>query len=196
MQPDVPLVASVSTVNHIAKSAVVSGTATPGAKVSIGEQSADVGTDGKWSMTVTGLAAGKNDLVAIQKINGAEYDQKTVSPEIVEGGTLVGVDRGPVELERGQSTKVPFVLENREARTNTDATVTLEAPEGTTFDDQTTIQGQWREVGGTGWEDSTSIPLTNGVRSNDDTTITFDADWATNARRERAVPVHGRRHGG
>ncbi|PZO57858.1 MAG: hypothetical protein DI639_11880 [Leifsonia xyli] len=166
--------------DNIAKTAVVSGTATPGAKVSIGEHSVDIGPDGKWSITVTGLAVGKNDLNVVQEIDGDEFDQTTVSPEIVEGGTLVGVDRGPVELERGESTKVPFVIENREARTNTDATVTLEAPEGTTFDDQTTIQGQWREVGGTGWEDSTSIPLTNGVRSNDDTTITFDVDWAPN----------------
>ncbi|MCS6587835.1 hypothetical protein [Curtobacterium flaccumfaciens] len=131
-------------------------------------------------MTVSGLQVGKNDLVAIQKIDETEHDRKTVSPEIVEGGTLVGVDQGPVELERGESTQVPFVVENRDARTNTDGTVTLEAPEGTTFDEQTTVQGQWRQVGGTGWENSTSIPLTNGKPSNDGKTITFDVDWAAN----------------
>lgn len=174
------LTANVTKVNNIAKSAVVSGTATPGAKVSIGSQEVDANASGAWSITVTGLAVGKNDLVVIQKVNGTEFDRKTVSPEIVEGGTLVGVDQGPIELERGESTKVPFTIENREARTNTKATVTLTAPEGTTFDDQTTVSGQWRKVGDTDWSDSSSIPLTNGSPSSDGKTITFDVDWAAN----------------
>ncbi|MBT1672663.1 hypothetical protein [Curtobacterium flaccumfaciens] len=179
MQSALPLVAGVSRTNNIAKSAVLSGTATPSAKVWIGDQSADVGTDGKWSMTVSGLRTGKNDLVAVQKIDGTEHDRKTVSPEIVEGGTLVGVDQGPVELERGESTQVPFVIENREARTDTKGNVTLTAPDGATFSEQDTVQGSWRRVGNTAWNASTSIPLTNGTLSNDDTTITFDADWAS-----------------
>ncbi|MGY2899864.1 hypothetical protein ACVKXF_002518 [Curtobacterium sp. PvP017] len=180
MQPDVPLVASVSTVNHIAKSAVVSGTATPGAKVSIGSQEVEADkTSGAWSITVTGLAAGKNDLVVIQKINSTEYDQKTVSPEIVEGGTLVGVDQGPIELESGETTQVPFVVENRESRTDAKGTVVLNAPDGTTFSEQDTVQGSWRGVGNTAWNASTSIPLTDGRLSNDNTTLTFDADWAS-----------------
>ncbi|MBT1682854.1 hypothetical protein [Curtobacterium flaccumfaciens] len=174
------LTAAVGKVNNIAKSAVISGTATPSGTVTIGGKTVDVNASGNWSMTVEGLSVGKNDLVAIQRFNNAEVDRKTVSPEIVEGGTLVGVDQGPVELERGESTQVPFVVENRDARTNTDGTVTLEAPEGTTFDEQTTVQGQWRQVGETGWENSTSIPLTNGTRSDDNTTITFDVDWAAN----------------
>lgn len=174
-----PLAASVTKVNNIAKSAVVSGTATPGAKVSIGEQSDDVGADGKWSITVTDLAVGKNDLVVIQEINGTEYDQKTVSPEIVEGGGLFGVDQGPIELERGETTQVPFVVENRVDRTDTKGTVVLSAPDGTTFSEQDTVQGSWRRVGNTAWNASTSIPLTDGRLSNDNTTLTFDADWAS-----------------
>ncbi|MBF4606168.1 hypothetical protein [Curtobacterium sp. VKM Ac-1393] len=174
-----PLSADVSKVNNIAKSAVVSGTATPGAKITIGDQTADVGTDGKWSMTATGLSVGKNDLIAIQKINKVEHDRKTVSATIIEGGTLVGVDQGPIELERGESTPVPFVVENREARTDTKGAVTLNAPDGATFSEQDTVQGSWRRVGNTAWNASTSIPLTNGRLSNDNTTITFDADWAS-----------------
>ncbi|WP_456795897.1 hypothetical protein [Curtobacterium sp. PvP017] len=166
--------------NHIAKSAVVSGTATPGAKVSIGSQEVEADkTSGAWSITVTGLAAGKNDLVVIQKINSTEYDQKTVSPEIVEGGTLVGVDQGPIELESGETTQVPFVVENRESRTDAKGTVVLNAPDGTTFSEQDTVQGSWRGVGNTAWNASTSIPLTDGRLSNDNTTLTFDADWAS-----------------
>jgi hypothetical protein len=170
--------ASVTQVNNIAKSAVISGTATPNGTVTIGSKVANVSSSGAWSMTVTGLANGVNDLVAIQKIDGTEYDRKTVTATIVEGGTLVGIDQGPIELERGESTQVPFVLENREAREAAKGTVTLDAPAGTTFDDQTTVQGAWRTVGNTGWSSSTSIPLTAGRVSNEGKTITFDADWA------------------
>ncbi|PZE34660.1 hypothetical protein DEJ21_12650 [Curtobacterium sp. MCSS17_006] len=74
---------------------------------------------------------------------------------------------------------MPFVVENRVARTDTKGTVTLTAPDGATFSEQDTVQGSWRRVGNTAWNASTSIPLTNGTLSNDDTTITFDADWAS-----------------
>ncbi|MCY1694052.1 hypothetical protein [Curtobacterium sp. SL109] len=166
--------------SNIAKTAVVSGTATPGAKVSIGSQEVEADkTTGAWSMTVTGLAAGKNDLVVIQKIDGTEFDRKTVSATIVDGGGLFAVDQGPVELERGATTKVPFVVENRVSRTNTKGTVVLTAPDGATFSEQDTVQGSWRRVGNTAWNASTSIPLTNGRLSNDNTTLTFDADWTS-----------------
>ncbi|WP_171907768.1 hypothetical protein, partial [Curtobacterium sp. MMLR14_002] len=82
---------------------------------------------------VEGLSVGANSLVATQRFNNAQVDQKTVTATIVEGGTLVGVDQGPIELERGESTQVPFVVENREVRTNTDGTVVLTAPDGATF---------------------------------------------------------------
>ncbi|WP_418516456.1 hypothetical protein ACNUCX_02630 [Curtobacterium flaccumfaciens pv. flaccumfaciens] len=174
------LVAAVKAVNNIAKSAVVSGTATPGAKVSIGGQEVEADkTTGAWSMTVTELAAGMNDLVVIQKIDGTEFDRNTVSVTIVEGGGLFGVDQGPVELERGETTKVPFVVENRVSRTDTKGTVALTAPDGATFSEQDTVQGSWRRVGNTAWNASTSIPLTGGRLSNDNTTLTFDVDWAS-----------------
>ncbi|MEJ8285040.1 Ig-like domain-containing protein, partial [Curtobacterium citreum] len=172
--------AQVTKVNNIAQSAVVSGTATPGAKVSVGQQEVTANSaNGTWSMTVTGLAVGKNDLVVIQKINGTEHDRKTVSPTIIENGGFFGVDQGPIELERGESTQVPFVVENRESRTDAKGTVVLTAPDGTTFSEQDTVQGSWRRVGNTAWNASTSIPLTNGRLSNDNTTLTFDADWAS-----------------
>ncbi|MBT1547068.1 hypothetical protein, partial [Curtobacterium aurantiacum] len=165
--------------NNIAKTAVVSGMATPGAKVWIGEQSADVNASGAWSMTVSVLEPGKNDLVVIQKIDNEEFDRKTVSATIVEGGGLFAVDQGPVELERGATTQVPFVVENRVSRTDTKGTVVLTAPDGATFSEQDTVQGSWRRVGNTAWNASTSIPLTNGRLSNDNTTLTFDVDWAS-----------------
>jgi hypothetical protein len=173
------LSATVTSVSNVAKSAVVSGRATPGAKVSIGAQETDVNSSGAWSMTVTGLQIGRNDLVVIQKLSGAEYDRTTTSATIVEGGGLFGVDQGPVELERGETTKVPFVVENRVSRTNTKGTVVLTAPDGATFSEQATVQGSWRRVGNTAWNASTSIPLSNGRLSNDNTTLTFDVDWAS-----------------
>ncbi|MBT1675105.1 Ig-like domain-containing protein [Curtobacterium aurantiacum] len=165
--------------NNIAKTAVVSGMATPGAKVWIGEQSADVNASGAWSMTVSVLKPGKNDLVVIQKIDNDEFDRKTVYATIVEGGGLFAVDQGPVELKRDATTQVPFVVENRVSRTDTEGTVVLTAPDGATFSEQDTIQGSWRRVGNTAWNASTSIPLTNATLSNDNTTLTFDADWAS-----------------
>jgi hypothetical protein len=173
------LSATVASVNNVAKSAVVSGRATPGAKVAIGTQEAEANSSGAWSMTVTGLEIGKNDLVVIQKLSGTEYDRTTVSTTIIEGGGLFGVDQGPVELERGETTKVPFVVENRVSRTDTKGTVVLTAPDGAAFSEQDTVQGSWRRVGNTAWNASTSIPLSNGRLSNDNTTLTFDVDWAS-----------------
>jgi len=174
-----PLVASVTSTSNINKSAVISGTATPNQTVTIGSKTVNVNADGKWNMTVTGLVNGANSLVAIQKRGATEIDRQNVSVTIVEGGGLFGVDQGPVELERGETTQVPFVVENRVSRTNTKGTVVLTAPDGATFSEQDTVQGSWRRVGNTAWNASTSIPLSNGRLSNDNTTLTFDADWAS-----------------
>ncbi|QZQ55988.1 hypothetical protein KZI27_03815 [Curtobacterium sp. TC1] len=175
----VDLVAEVRKQNNIAKTADIGGTATPGAKISIGDQEVQADeTTGEWSITVPDLVAGPNELTVVQTIDGTKHDEKKVTATIVEGGTLVGVDQGPITLERGESTPVPFVVENRELRNATEGTVTIDAPEGTTFDGQTTVQGAWRNVGATNWSGSSSIPLTNGRLSNDDKTLTFDVNWA------------------
>jgi hypothetical protein len=154
-----PLVANLTSTSNIEKSAVISGTATPNQTVTIGSKTVNVNADGKWTMTVTDLANGANPLVAIQKRGTTEIDRKPVSVTIVESGGLFGVDQGPVELERGETTQVPFVVENRVDRTDTKGTVVLTAPDGGTFSEQDTVQGSWRRVGNTAWNASTSIPL-------------------------------------
>jgi len=174
-----PLVAKVSSTSNINKSAVISGTATPNQTVTIGSKTVTVNADGKWTMTVTGLVNSANSLVAIQKRGNTEIDRQNVSVTIVEGGGLFAVDQGSIELERGETTQVPFVVENRVSRTNTKGTVVLTAPDGATFSEQDTVQGSWRRVGNTAWNASTSIPLSNGRLSNDNTTLTFDVDWAS-----------------
>ncbi|WIE72652.1 Ig-like domain-containing protein [Curtobacterium sp. MCJR17_020] len=166
--------ASITKVNNIARTAVVSGTATPKATVSIGSKSVTVDDDGKWSMTVEGLKDGANDLIAIQKIDNVEHDRKTVTVTIVDGGTLVGVDQGPVELTRGESAEVPFLVQNNETRTNMVGSVTLTAPEGTTFDaGQTTVAVGYRSGTSGDFKPYTKLDLKDGVRSDDGRTMTF-----------------------
>ncbi|MFK4482200.1 hypothetical protein [Curtobacterium sp. AB7] len=109
-----------------------------------------------------------------------EISEATVTVHIVDGGTLVGVDQGPIDLARGASTKIPMIVQNNESRANTTGTVTLTAPESTTFDGQTRIDASWRQVGNESWNPVSSIPLTNGRLSNDHKTITFDVNWVEN----------------
>jgi hypothetical protein len=171
----VALNASVTRVNNIAKSAVISGTATPGAKVSIGSKETSASTTtGAWSMTVTGLKVGRNDLTVIQKINGSEHDRKTVSPTIVDGGTIVPIAQGPIDLERGGQTDVPFVVQNNDTRTNMVGNVTVTAPAGTTFaTGQTTVAASYRSGTSGSCSSYAKLNLTGGERSSDGKTMTF-----------------------
>ncbi|MET3452133.1 hypothetical protein [Curtobacterium sp. 1544] len=164
--------------NNIAKSAAVSGTATPKGTVTIGDKTANVDDNGKWSILVENLRVGANPLTAVQNFNGAKVDEKPVTVTIVEGGTLVGIDQGPVGLQRGESEQVPMVVQNNEARSDVDGTVTVTAPENTTFTRQSTVQGSIRAVGSDEWSASDSVPLENGRVSTDGKTATFDVDWA------------------
>ncbi len=181
------LTAKVDSVDNIAKTATVSGKATPGAKVSIGSQETTANAStGAWTLTVTGLKNGANSLTAIQKVNNTEIDRTTITATIVEGGTLVPIAQGPIDLTRDGTTKVPFVVQNNETRTGTKGTVVLTAPAGTTFPAQATAGGEWRVVGASDWSSSRAIPLTNGRLSNDNKTLTFDVDWpASHAEREQ-----------
>jgi hypothetical protein len=180
MQETSSLSASVTRTNNIARTAVVGGSATPNGTVTIGSKTVNVSSGGTWSMTVDGLSVGSQTLTAKQRFNNADVDSKNVTVTIVEGGTVVGVDQGPVNLERGESTQLPMIVQNNESRANWNGTVVLNAPEGTTFDGQTRIDAGWRAVGGSTWSPITSMPLTNGRLSNNDKTITFDAKWTEN----------------
>ncbi len=167
------LTATAGKVNNIAKTAVVSGVATKDAEVSIGSQKTTA-TDGTWSITVTGLSNGSNSLVAVQKINGTEFDRKTVPVTIVDGGTIVGVDQGPVDLVRGESTQVPFLLQNNETRSSMVGSATLTAPEGTTFDPgQSTVEVMYRSSPEGDFKPYSRLDLKDGTRSEDGRTMTF-----------------------
>ncbi|QSB24068.1 hypothetical protein [Curtobacterium sp. 24E2] len=101
----VPLTAEVESVDNDAQSAVISGTATKGAEVSIGEQRTTVDTTtGRWSLTVTGLEDGDNDLLVIQKVNGTEVDRKTVTATVTRDTELAPITlTGPASVTPGRS---------------------------------------------------------------------------------------------
>ncbi|MEN0102295.1 MAG: hypothetical protein AAGC90_05155 [Curtobacterium sp.] len=89
------LIAEIRSVDPVTRSALIAGTATKGARVSIGGQDTVVDTTtGTWSITVTGLSLGTNPLVVIQKINGIEYDRVPLSvvldPPALDPVTVTG----------------------------------------------------------------------------------------------------------
>lgn len=79
----IPLTATVQSVDHAARSAVLSGTAEPGAFVLVqaptGIQHTSVDSSGTWSLTVTGLADGTNDLLVGMQVVGVVISVTTVT---------------------------------------------------------------------------------------------------------------------
>jgi len=176
MRPVTAISASVESIDHLARTAVVSGTATPGARVEIGSAwvTADR-TTGRFSIPVTGLANGANSLTIVQKISGAQVGNSfPITVTIVEGGTIVPVPQPGVELVRGEITAVPFVVQLNEARRAVTGTTTVTAPAGSTFaPGQTTVSGSWR-AGTTGsWTAAPNLALTGGTLNADRTQMTF-----------------------
>ncbi|WP_159573469.1 Ig-like domain-containing protein [Curtobacterium sp. 18060] len=159
------LTATVGTVDNVAKTAVVSGTATPGAAISVSGTSFATTADGtgKWSLTVRDLPVGANPRTIIQKVGGVEIDRTSVTITIVENGPIIGVPQPNVTLSRTTPTNVPFVVENQATRTGMEGTVTVAAPAGTTFaPGQTTVTGQWRNGSSGAWANSEVLNLKNG----------------------------------
>jgi hypothetical protein len=166
------LTANVTSVDHVAKTAVVSGTATPNGTVTIGSKVANVNSSGNWSMTVEGLADGANTLTAIQKVNNTEVDRKNVVVTI-NNAAIIGQTGAAVTLERGATTPVESLFETKGSVSRPQGKVEFTAPAGTTFaEDQDTIDGAYKKPGEV-WVNS-SMTLTNGVRSADGTKYTFD----------------------
>ncbi|WP_165901508.1 MULTISPECIES: Ig-like domain-containing protein [unclassified Curtobacterium] len=159
------LTATVGTVDNVAKTAVVSGTATPGAAISVSGTSFATTADGtgKWSLTIRNLPVGANPRTIIQKVGGVEVDRASVTITIVENGPIIGVPQPNVTLSRTTPTNVPFVVENQATRTGMEGIVTVAAPAGTTFaPGQTTVTGQWRNGSSGAWANSEVLNLKNG----------------------------------
>ncbi len=166
------LTADVTSVNHVAKSALVSGTATPNGTVTIGSKVANVNSSGNWSMTVEGLSEGANTITAIQKVNNTEVDRKNVVVTI-NTAAIIGQDGAAVTLERGEDTSVEALFKTTGSVSRPQGKVEFTAPAGTTFAvGQDTINGAYQKPG-EGWTNQ-SMALTNGARSADGTKYTYD----------------------
>jgi hypothetical protein len=178
---------AISRVDNIAKTAVVSGTATPKGTVRIGSKTVNVDDNGNWSMTVTGLVNGVNNLTAIQTFNNAEVDRKPVAVTIVEGGLIAPVAGPDVNLNRGADTTVYSQLKYKAETDRTNGEVTFTAPEGTTFaSGQESILGGFKAPGGSWVEYTGYARLSNGTLSADKKTITFTYAFVGDSARQYA----------
>lgn len=83
-QEESPLTAKVDSVDDVARSAAISGHATPGAQIQRdGKVIATAnGTTGAWSATVTDLKVGQNAVILDQFVGGVKKDSKTLDIEV------------------------------------------------------------------------------------------------------------------
>lgn len=173
-----PLVANITRINHIARSVVLTGTATPQATIRVGSQTTPVNAAGSWTMTVTGLDVGPNTRRVEQLRSGSVVGSVEVRPTIIDGGTIVPAPTSRVDLARGRSTDVPFIVSNRATRTDMVGVVELTAPEGTTFTPgQTRVSASYNRAGeGSAWTAYAKLDLTDGRVGDAGRTMTFDLD--------------------
>ncbi|MDY0891988.1 hypothetical protein [Frigoribacterium sp. CFBP9030] len=172
-----PLVVRVDRVNDIARTAVLSGTATKNAQVRAqGRTTTADPTTGIWSLDVRDLAVGANNIDVIQRVGGVDRDTQTARIDIVDGGRVVPAPVSSVELARGGETEVPFIVSNRAARANMTGVVELTAPEGSTFTPgQTRVTAGVNTAGeGSAWTPLPRLDLTNGRVGDGGRTMTFD----------------------
>lgn len=79
-----PLTVTVGDVDSDARSAQVSGTATPGAQIRVGNTTvATAAADGTWSGRLTGLQVGTNAVEFVQFVDGTRVDAQTVDIRVV-----------------------------------------------------------------------------------------------------------------
>jgi len=177
-----PLTARVASTDHAGRSAVVTGTATRGARVEIGSRYTTANaTTGAWTLTVTGLAVGANPLTVVQKIGTTVIGTSvrvtvTIDPQVVPG-LVRQVDATPQALLRGGDTAVAVTVEFTERTQSAPGAVTFSAPAGTTFAaGQDTLSAQYRASASSTWEDApaaASWGLVSGSRSADGSTYSF-----------------------
>ncbi|GAA1315733.1 Ig-like domain-containing protein [Leucobacter albus] len=97
-----PLVASVSSVDSDARSAVVGGTGEPGATITVESPNGSVETtvdpEGKWSVSVPNLSVGDNALHVTQLVHGVASGEANLNATIVKQlqftAQIDGIDHG------------------------------------------------------------------------------------------------------
>ncbi|MFZ7086625.1 hypothetical protein [Curtobacterium sp. RRHDQ10] len=169
---EAPLTADVDSVDNVARTAEISGTSLPGARIDVNGQNRYASTAGKWSMTVADLRVGEQTLPVVQSVNGVEINRTEVTITVLEGGGILPGSVPNVALERGSATDVPFVVKNTVDRKDMVGDVELTAPAGTTFaPGQTTVAAQYRAGDDGDWKDYARLDLKGAAVSNGGRTI-------------------------
>lgn len=177
-----PISARVVATDDAARTAQVTGSATPRATIrSGGRDVATAADDGTWTATIGGLAVGSNHREFQQYVDGQYRDQTSVTVTIAEPtkpGRITGND-DKADLRRGETTTVYARYTAQSAFTTPTGTVVFTAPEGTTF-----ATGQDRQRGqyldGSTWREFGGDSLVDGVRSADGRTYSYtlgNRDW-------------------
>lgn len=161
--------ARVTSQDDDARTAQVSGTATPNAAIRVGGvQVATAGSNGAWSATLSGLSIGTNTRTFTQYVNGSSVDSTSLTITIKDPGLpdrIVG-ESGTSELVRGETGSVTATFTPKSPVGKASGSATFSAPRGTTFPaGQDALRGQVFRNGE--WEDFDGDTLVRGKRAND-----------------------------
>ncbi len=165
-----PLSAEVLSIDHAKKEATLAGQATPGAEIKYGSTViATASNAGAWGGVVRGLSIGSNSVLVEQFLGSTKVDDQRLTVVIngaSNGGfTAAGVGH-PATIESGKTGTVHFGASvNDTISSMTGTTVTVNAPNGSTFTaGQTTLTGQYKPAGET-WKNSASLTMTGTVNA-------------------------------
>lgn len=196
-----PVTVRLTGQDDAARSASVTGTATPGASIRRnGTVVATANASGTWSAVIGGLSTGKNTLTFQQYVDDTYQNQASVDVTFAPTQLLAGVNGTTTAVPAGSTTTVFGHLRAAAEFTTprSDARITFTAPTGTTFPrDLSTIRGQQRPASGGDWTDFPADNLLGGTVSADGRTVTFqwapgNAGWKLAPGQEVrfGVPVH------
>ena len=172
-----PLDGRVAQVNDIARTAVITGTATPYATIRVGGVSTTARDDGTFRLTATRLSAGPNSLRLEQLVAGEVSDGVTLDAEVVDGGRILPVPGATVDLTRGGDTSVGFGVTSTDAFDRLEGIAEITAPAGTRLaSGQRTLAGERRADDGT-WVADTRLDLVDGTIAADGRRASFDLHW-------------------
>ncbi|MEN0101663.1 MAG: hypothetical protein AAGC90_01960 [Curtobacterium sp.] len=195
-----PITARVTGQDDSARSASITGTATPNASIRRNNTVvATANASGTWSAVIGGLSTGKNTLTFQQYVDNAYRNQTSVDVTFAPKQLLTGITGTTTTLPAGSTTTVFGHLRATAefATPGSDARVTFTAPDGTTFPRTlTTVRGQQRPASGGDWTDFPADNLVDGSVSADGRSVTFrwapgNAGWKLTAGQEVrfGVPV-------
>lgn len=172
-----PLEAELVQVNDIARTAVITGTATSFASVRVGAVRADVREDGTFRITATRLAIGHNELRIEQVVAGEVVDAVALDADVVDGGRILPAAGPTVDLERGSDTGVLLGVTTIDDFARLEGVAEITAPSGTTLSaGQTTLSAERRGSDGT-WAPDTRLDLVGGTTAADGRRASYDLHW-------------------